>query len=233
MRRRLIKIAAACVFIVAAVYGCAFLFFPKYYVRLRLTLEVKDGDQVRTGSGVIEVEYPIVPDSLMIVGGGANNSYRRVIGAAVTVDLGANGLLFLTFTNARRTAQQIVELNKRILCILPDVACLPFYAYAKPGSLLVGELPSQQKAALDQLLRQSGPRDVPFIALPRLVRFLDVNDKTTEKIVSPLDLSASFGPGVELNRVVLELTHSAITPAPQIWPQWLKDKKQNTGFEGY
>ena len=87
----------------------------------------------------------------------------------------------------------------------------------------------EQKAALDQLLHQNGPRDVPFVALPQLVGFLDINDKSTKMIVSPFDLSASFGPGVELSRVVLELTRGAITPAPQIWPQWLKVKGRKLG----
>jgi hypothetical protein len=50
---------------------------------------------------------------------------------------------------------------------------------------------------------------------------------TTKRIVSPFDLSASFGPGVELSRVVLELTRGASTPAPQIWPQWRKVKGEN------
>jgi hypothetical protein len=138
----------------------------------------------------------------------------------------------LTFLNASRWPQQIIEFNKRIFCALNDVACLPFAAYAKSGSLPVTSVYSSQQAALDQLLRQSGPREVPFVTLPRLVWLPDINDKKTMKIMSPSDLSASFGPGVELNRVVLELTNSAITPKPQIWPQWPKDELQNGGFEG-
>jgi hypothetical protein len=228
--RPLIKIAAVCILVVAAVYGCVAIVFPKYHVRFRMTVEVKDGDQIRTGSSVIEVDYQIVPDGFMSIGG--DNGHRPVFGSAPTVDLGAKGLLFLTFGNAERSPQQQVELNNRIQCALEEVACLPFFSYAKAGSLPVPSTYSQQKAALEQLLRQSGPRDVPFIALPQLVRFLDINDNTTERYVSPFDLAASFGPGVELSRVVLELTDSAITPKPQIWPQWLKDKEQNAGFEG-
>lgn len=228
--RRLIKIAVACVLVVAAVYGCVSLVFPKYHVRFRLTLEVKDGDQIRTGSSVIEVEYPIFPDSFMSIGG--TNPRRSVVGYAPTVDLADKGLLFMTFIDATRTPQQRIERNKRIHCQLDDVPCLPFAAYAKPGSIPVTAEPSRQKAALDELLRQSGPRDVPFAALPELVRFLNINDKSTKRIVSPFELSASFGPGVELRRVVLELTQSAITPEPRIWPQWMKDKEQNAGFGG-
>jgi hypothetical protein len=113
-----------------------------------------------------------------------------------------------------------------------QMPCLPFVAYAKPGSLPVTVTPSEQEAAIRILLRESGPRDIPFVALPQLVTFTDINDKRTQKIVSPFDLSESFGPGVVLRRVVLELTRDAITPKPQIWPQWLKVKGQNTEFRG-
>jgi hypothetical protein len=36
--------------------------------------------------------------------------------------------------------------------------------------------------------------------------------------VSPYDLAASFGPGVELKRVTLELTDDPITPMPEYGP---------------
>lgn len=227
--RLLIKIAVPCLLVAVAIYGCVSLIWQNIPVRFRLTLEVKDGEQIRTGSSVLEVGYPVGPDSLNT----GTSSFRRVIGYAVTVDLGQKGLLFLTFFNAHRTSKQVIELNKSIFCTLDEVPCLPFVAYAGPGSLSVTSKPSEQKAALDQLLRQSGPRDVPFIALPQLAKFLDINDKSTKRIVSPFDLSASFGPGVELNRVVLELTRDAITPVPQIWPQWLKVKGENYEFRGY
>jgi hypothetical protein len=228
---RLSKIALVCALAVAAVYGCVSFFYQNYQVRFRLTAEVKDGDQIRTGSSVLEVEYPIYPDSFLNLDG--PSSFRRVVGYAPTVDLGKKGLLFLTFIDASRTSQQIIEFNKRIFCSLDAVPCLPFAAYAKAGSLPVTVTFSSQKAALDELLRQSGPQDVPFVALPQLVRFFDINDKPTKKIVSPFDLSASFGPGVALQRVVLELTHGAITPEPQIWPQWMKVRRQNVEFRGY
>jgi hypothetical protein len=227
---RLAKIAVACALLVAAIYVCISLIYRQYLVRFRLTFEVQDGDQIRTGSSVLEVEYPLGPDSFRSLG--RSDSFRRVIGKAVTVDLGAKGLLFMTFGNAGRTQQQVVESNERIICLLDQIACLPFAAYAKPGSLPVNLIPSEQEAALHQLLRQSGPRDVPFVALPQLVTFSDINDKGTERIVSPFDLSASFGPGVALMRVVLELTRDAITPEPPTWPQWLKVKGQNTTFRG-
>jgi hypothetical protein len=227
---RLAQIAVACVLVAAAVYGGISLLYQKYRVRFRLSVEVKDGDQIRTGSTTIEVEYPIGPDSFPELG--QAGSFRRVRGYAPTVDLGEKRLLFLTFINAQRTPQQIVEERQRLFCQLDDIACLAFAAYAKSGSLPVNLIPSEQAAALHELLRQSGPRDVPFLALPQLITFTDINDRRTRRIVSAFDLSANFGPSVELRRVVLELTRDPVTPEPGIWPQWLKVKGQNSEFRG-
>jgi hypothetical protein len=74
---------------------------------------------------------------------------------------------------------------------------------------------------------------VPFAVLPRFGRFLDISNPLTLVPVSPYDLAASFG-GVELKRVVLQLTDDPITPPPENWPQWLKEKGQMAGkLRGY
>ncbi len=231
--KALMRIAVVCVLIAGAVYGCSVVFFPTYHVRFRLTVEVKDSGQTKTGSSVLEVAYPIVPDGLH--SGLGSSSSRYVVGYAPTVSINPKHLLFLTFANVpRKSPEQIAEYNKRIFCQLDDFPCLPFVAYAKPGSLPVTTLPSQQKEALEELLRQSGPQDVPLFALPRLVTFTDIDDYKTKTVVSPSDLAATFASGVELSRVILELTRDPITPEPQIWPQWMQPDKNSDGeFRGH
>jgi hypothetical protein len=83
------------------------------------------------------------------------------------------------------------------------------------------------------LLRQSGPRDVPIAVLPELVRFQDINDPHTLVRLAPNDLAASFGAGIALKRVVLQLTNGRVTPPSENWPQWLRVKRKNTEFRGY
>jgi hypothetical protein len=112
--RLLIKIAVPCLLVGVAIYGCVSLISQNIPIRFQLTVEVTDGEQIRSGSSVLEVEYPIVPDSLNI----GTSSFRRVVGYAVTVDLGQKGLLFLTFVNAHRTSKQVIELIKRRMVLL-------------------------------------------------------------------------------------------------------------------
>jgi hypothetical protein len=204
--------------------------FYTIHVRYRLTVEVEDAGQIKTGSSVIDVSYSIQPDESVSLGG--RDTHPRPVGYAPTVDLGEKGILFLTFMNSTRTSEQRIARNKQVSCPLDDVGCLAFAAYDKPGAD-IGLAYSQQRDALYDVLRQSGPRDVPFTVLPKLVRFKNISDPDTLVPVSPYDLAASFGPGVTLKRVILQLTDHPVTPPPQVWPEWMKVKGQKAEFRGY
>jgi hypothetical protein len=56
-----------------------------------------------------------------------------------------------------------------------------------------------------------GMREVPREHYPLLVTFDDINDPSTVKRVDPHDLAASFGPGVSLKRITLEITNEPVT----------------------
>jgi hypothetical protein len=204
------------------------LHFYEIHVRYRLTVEVQDGGQIRTGSSVIDLVYPRAPEGIDGIAVG-----RHVIaGYAPTVDLGKKGMLFLTFRSTDRSSSQWIERNKQIVCPFDDVGCLPFAAYDKLGTT-IGIAAVEQKVALDDLFSQRGPREVPFIVLPELLRLADIHDVNTRRSVLPNGLSGSFGPGVALKRVIVQLTDDPITAVPEIWPQWLKEKQQSAAFGGY
>jgi hypothetical protein len=206
---------AAIVFVLSGFYDI--------HVRYRLSVEVQDGDQTKTGSSVIDVSYAIQPDYIWV---GPNSRPGTIAGYAPTVDLGEKGLLFLTFVNADRTPDQIRARGKALFCLMDDLWCLPFAAYDKPGTGVVARPFGRLKVELAELLHHSGPRDVPFILLPQLARFRDINDPRTFVPVSPDNLAASFSPGVQLKRAILQLTGDPVTPQPQVWPQWLKQDGQ-------
>ncbi len=52
---------------------------------------------------------------------------------------------------------------------------------------------------------------LPEDALPRLVTFGDISDPTSVALVDPDDLAASFGPGVRLKSVTLEITDEPVS----------------------
>jgi hypothetical protein len=59
--------------------------------------------------------------------------------------------------------------------------------------------------------RAAGVITVPEVQYPKLVTFGDIADPASMKLVDPEDLAASFGPGVRLKSVTLEVTDEAVT----------------------
>jgi hypothetical protein len=62
-----------------------------------------------------------------------------------------------------------------------------------------------------QAARGRGPIVLPQKLYPRFLRFRDIKDSTTAELVDPNDLAKSFGPGVRLVRVTIEITDEAVT----------------------
>ncbi len=63
----------------------------------------------------------------------------------------------------------------------------------------------------DKRDRAAGVITVPDYQYPMLVTFGDIDDPASVRLVDPADLAASFGPGVRLKAVTLEVTEDAVT----------------------
>jgi hypothetical protein len=59
--------------------------------------------------------------------------------------------------------------------------------------------------------RAAGVITVPEVQYPMLVTFGDIADPASVTLVDPADLAASFGPGVRLKSVTLEVTDEPVT----------------------
>jgi hypothetical protein len=203
MKGCLISIGVIVGVVLVGVSSCWLAYGPTR-VRYRLTISVADGNVVRSGSSVIEVAYSAALPIFRGVGGpqiGAN-----VYGNAVTVDLGPKGLLFSIF--------RVDDYGTFSMGEIPIAA----YGLKNPG-----DSPDLLEADLTQLKQKSGWVEVPRDFLPTLIRFSDINDPNSAGKVDPSNLAASFGAGVELKSVKLELTNDPITPVPPVWPAWLKE----------
>ena len=67
---------------------------------------------------------------------------------------------------------------------------------------------------------------------PRLVTFRDLNDPTTVEQVDPANLAASFGVGVKLARVTIELTDAQVTTGIEQWLPWLSQSRASGMLDG-
>jgi hypothetical protein len=207
------KFLLTCVAIIVGAYGVYHAIFPTYYVRYRLTLDVDVDGVTRTGSGVVEISYQIIPDGWINWYGGSH--FHGVMhGNAITVDLGDRGLLFVV------DSRPLLSDPKTGVTVLPDAAylgSLPLAAYGFPQD----GLPSRMREAVRQLQHKKGPVEVALPKLPMLVRFQNISDRDSIEEVDPRDLSIAFGSGTRLTRAIVTLTDAPVTPIPPIWPKWL------------
>lgn len=90
---------------------------------------------------------------------------------------------------------------------------------------------------LFEIPKQTEPVALTGGTIPLLVTFTDINDPTTVTRVDPGDLAASFGPGVRLTAMTLEVTDDTATEGrveavlgwlPRIWPNHLDGERYET-----
>jgi hypothetical protein len=88
------------------------------------------------------------------------------------------------------------------------------------GSVAGASIAGREGRAIDGALfdevrdkrdRAAGVITVPEGQYPMLVTFGEIADPASVKLVDPADLAASFGPGVRLKSVTLEVTEEAVT----------------------
>lgn len=153
--------------LVVLAVGYVLLGFYNIHVRYRLTVEVQDGDQIKTGSSVIDASYTIEPDYISWSG---PDTYVRIEGYAPTVDLGEKGLLFLTFADAR-PRRAPAERRKLVFCLFTDIGCLPFVAYDKPGTTVVDRPLASGRPSLPSCFAKAGRATCRLSFCPRWLNF--------------------------------------------------------------
>ena len=186
--------------------GACNLFDPSSTIRYRITVEVDTPQGLRTGSSVIEATTRKGPRS-----GDASGIAYEVHGEAVAVDLPA-GTLFALLSN--RTSG------------------IDYPAYLVHSALENGSPTpplSRRYEAWEWAAEQSEARRVkPTMVLtrgnyPTLVRFRDIHDPASLETVDSDDLAASFGPGVKLKRLTVEVTANRVTKTEERLPSLGRD----------
>jgi hypothetical protein len=211
-RRGLMTLLAAAS--VASLSGCGSE-EPRSSVRYRLTLEVETPEGTKTGSGVIEHA------------GRWNDGFTRGLGAgpglagatrgeAIITDLGARGLLLCLLTRDEAKAGSEDDF------LLPDV--FPFDKW--------GGSQKDYAAYLGRLEARKPVGNAPLKNLPMLARLRDPQDPATAERVDPTNLAATFGSGVRLVRVTVQITDDPLAP-PTIenklpWVRTLQGSIANT-----
>lgn len=173
--------------------GCS-LFGDTYSYRYRMTVEVETPDGLKAGSAVREISYSKQRIKLPDMAGAV--AVQR--GEAVAVDLpGGQTLFALLSTNGYDTLQAAFG---------DDAPATLDAAKADGRSVELRPKPNS-------IPEQSG--------YPMLVRFRDTRDPKSVELVSPDDLAASFGSGVRLRRIIVQITDAPVTTGIEKKLVWL------------
>lgn len=156
--------------------------------RYRMTVEVETPQGLRAGSSVIEVKLSEPGKGGLPMAG----SNARVRGEAVAVDLPGGRVLFALLRN-------------------PDdgksAAVYPYEAL-KP-SRYRGEYALTERTKEMKRIRGAGV--LPEQSYPMFITFDDLADPMSVKRVDPADLANTFGTGVNLRRIEIEMVNGPVT----------------------
>ncbi len=174
------------------------------YRRYKMSIEVETPEGVKTGFAVREM-------------GLSNNSVMRpavgqLRGEAVAVDLIGGQTLFALLTGTHGDVDYAMQIGGRA------------EVWGKsPGEPNKGPVELYPKAPDTIGLKRSDP-------LPMLVRFRDISDPTSVERVDPDDLASSFGPGVWLKRITIEVTDDPVTTGIERRLGWLTQPLKGYDF---
>lgn len=191
MTRRGILGAMAAVGIGLIVGACGLLSSNSY--RYRMTVEVDTPQGLRSGSSVREISSGLQT----IPGKGGPTPSTKFKGEAVAVDL-PNGRALFAILEETINVTSIFE---------PD---------DRTPELFVANV-----AKLGRRDQRGRTVVLPPDQYPMLVTFRDINDPTSVQAVEPANLAASFGPGVKLRRITLEITGDGVTSGIEKRLGWL------------
>ncbi len=188
---------------------------PDY--RYRLTVEVDTPEGIKTGSSVIEVEQSMGRTAMSGFGGRIN---RRVRGEAVAVDLPDGRTLFALL----RSDNNIDWASYVMQWLAPDIEGEPWEERFDNVLLIEGEV------EVPRTFSPGGSEE--HSAYPMLVTFGDLSDPTSVARVDPDDLAATFGEGVSLRRITVQITDDPVTTGIEERLGWLVEPSvmENPGW---
>lgn len=181
------RLSAIFVVLVALSGIYSFWYDGTWRYRLSVTVETPEGR--RTGSGVVEIasSYPL----LKFVFGRRGSSFT-LRGEAAVVDLGPRGVLFALLSSENNVDNWRYIVWKS-------------FPWAQVGGQETPEGARYYRSLKGETL-------VPRSSLPLIVKFADLNDPMSVQRVEPLSASVSFGSGVIVSEVKIEMVESGIRP---------------------
>lgn len=211
------KFIIASIFAVAA-QGPASCSPPSNWMNLRATVVLLDHGKPISASAIWRTRF------LPGFSGPAKTDFQ---GDAIVIDLGKRGYLFALPLGMSDGLQPNIE----ALTNIPDALSMSAdEARHWPDGPMRGRIEYRNSVIKRQMGRPipicltAGPRDVRRVCLT-LVRFLNPNDPATARFVDPHNLAATYGPGIALRTMQLEITSQPRTLSDLSMLPWLASRQ--------
>ncbi len=179
--------------------------FPTYTHRYRLTIDVQVGDQIKSGSGVIEVtNYSNGPLEGLIHG----THSTSIEGRAPIIELGSKGLLLAMLGTYRPVEPD------RVTGMRPMSArfIAPAAFYGERVVFRDSALTATDMAGIDgipawqAIASESGKKPLPLDYAPEFVWFSNPLDRSTAIPMTVSDVPHIIGPDVQVKAMSVEIT---------------------------
>ncbi|HEX8061744.1 MAG TPA: hypothetical protein VF535_00865 [Allosphingosinicella sp.] len=179
-------------------------------VRYKVIVEIDDNGVARSGSSVWS--FALAKPTVAL----ASPYDAKFKGEAVEVDLGAGRTLYALLVGE--------DGDKGTVQLWPEHLFKDLSSARSDRIKLLRDIASNEGE--ERVLprwgeRISDSRD-PMIEYPLLVRFRDRNDPTTVEAVDPDALDRSFGPGVALKAIKVQVTEEPVRTGIKARLQWLE-----------
>jgi len=208
-----------CILFIVGGWAACDITHPTRYLRYRLTVTVEDKGALKRGEGVVEFAYPSPYETFRFYGGYLSPIEMR--GHPITVDLGDDGLIFVTDMSSEKTSARILPSEHQTIGWgPPNLSLLPIALYRAR----MNDGHSSREDIITALQGEPHePVDVPIRYMPALMHFRTISDPNSIEEIDPADIAKTFGQGVHLISATLQLTDDSVTSVPKVWPDWLKN----------
>jgi hypothetical protein len=205
--------------------GCS-LFYPSASLRYRMTVEVDTSEGVKTGSSIIEVTISDGPGM-----GDASGISFDLKGEAVAVDLPGGRTLFALLSGIERASPADYHaylFTSLLRAGVPTTPPMPRRYGQQEWAKVFGDARRLKPMMVVPPKLERYPDRVKkgeMSPYPLLVTFTDIRDPKTVARVDPDDMAKSFGAGVTLRRITLQVTDDPVTTGIEKRLAWLRNHR--------
>ena len=189
-------------------------------IRYKITAEVETPEGMKTGHSVLEFQGNMSGSIFGAMGGSGFN----VRGEAIAVDLAPGQMLFVLLSAPRDADFAANALNSIKIAKNDSTAPTDRAGETAQTEHMFARLRAN-RGVYTLWIPKGQPRDETLAGVPYFVHFRNIADPKSVEQVDPDNLAKSFGHGVKLKALTIQITDETVTTGIQKRLIWLSDQR--------